>query len=179
MVEQKGEGAGLDNLFPDGYSDKFRSTSPFGFIAKAPKGVTAFYNNLFGSGYESIILAYLHSFRPEPSLPGEAILYSTTEDGSTIKVKITLKNDGSIQIDAPTNVVINAQNATVTATAKMLIDSPDIELGASSVEKILNGETFQTFFNQHTHIGNLGYPTGAPNVLSDPSHLSETVKAKK
>jgi len=162
-VTQKGTQATLDNLYPnDGSNDNFRLTSPFGFISKLPVGVTAFYQNLFGSGHESIILGLLHALRPEPSSPGETVLYSTAPDGSTVKVKIVLSNDGTLTISAPTKVVVN---------------SPDVELGEGTLEKILNGEKFQTRFNQHKHLGNLGVPTGIPIEPSDASDLSNTVKA--
>ena len=162
-VSQKGTQATLDNLYPnDGSNDNFRLTSPFGFISKLPVGVTAFYQNLFGSGHESIVLGFLHSLRPEPSSPGESVLYSTTSDGITIKVKIVLASDGSL---------------TITAPAKVIVNSPDVEIGDGALEKILNGEKFQTRFNQHKHLGNLGVPTGVPIDPSDAGDLSNTVKA--
>ncbi len=59
--------------------------------------------------------------------------------------------------------------------------NPDgtIELGKESLESIVNGETFQTLFNAHTHTGNLLVPTGPPIVPMDNSHLSSKVKAQK
>jgi phage gp45-like len=181
MVSQVGDQGTMDNLFPDGGSnDSFRVTSPFGFISKMPKGVTGFYQNLFGSGYESILLAFLHKARPEPSNPGEAIIYSTDESGKTIKVKITLQNDGKLLIECPSDINIISQGAvTIQAASKTTVNCDDIELGVGALEKVLNGETFQTFFNEHQHLGNLGVATGAPIMPSIPAHLSNVVKAKK
>ena len=53
-----------------------------------------------------------------------------------------------------------------------------IELGKGVLEKIINGETFLTFFNAHTHTGNLIVPTGPPIVpMVGATHLSQKVKA--
>lgn len=59
------------------------------------------------------------------------------------------------------------------------IDCKTLELGVGTLEKILNGETFQAFFNAHTHTGNLGALTTTPTVPSGVSHLSSVVKASK
>ena len=63
----------------------------------------------------------------------------------------------------------NAGNLIIKATA--------IEFGEGSVEKLLKGETFQTFFNSHTHIGNTGVATSPPMTPSDTSHLTTITKA--
>lgn len=86
---------------------------------------------------------------------GQVALYD--EEGS----KVLLKNDGEIEIVAATKVVVS---------------SASVEIGDGSLEAVLKGETFQTFFNSHTHTGNLGAPTGPPNSPSIPSHLSTVVK---
>lgn len=180
IVKNENENASMDNLYPDGFSDKFKVAQPFGFVSSVPKGVSGFYNSLFGSGHESIILGFLHKLRPTPSAPGESILYSTTPDGKTIKVKITLKNDGSLVIDAPTTVTVNAQTATINASTKTDINSPLVELGDGAIEKVLNGETFLNLFKNHRHSGNLGFPTSAPiDVIVDANQLSQKVKAAK
>jgi len=88
-------------------------------------------------------------FRLKGLAKGEVALY--TDEGD----KIHFKRDGLIQIF-----------------------SSNIELGKGSLEKILDGETFQAFFNTHAHLGNLGVPTGPPTVLSPASHLSSVVKAE-
>jgi len=204
VVSQDELNTKLDNLYPEGTADNFRNLSPFGFISRVPKAIPAFWNSLFGSGYENIILGYLHKNRPTPVGVGEVILYSTTEDGTTVKATLVLKNDGSIEITSPTtlkincvgnseittqakalitassNVEINSQaEVKITAATKIEMNSDDIEVGVGTVEKILNGETFQQFFNNHQHMGNIGYPTSTPLVPSSSIHLSQTVKAKK
>jgi phage gp45-like len=219
-VTQKGEKATLDHLFPEGSDDDFRLTSPFGFISKIPKGIIVFYDALFGSSYENITQGHIHAERPEPIGVGETVLYSTDDTGKTIKVKISLMNDGTLNIESNKDININCTNklnitsasdvtascsgnlvvhsqgdSTISCNAKTTISSTgeiditsankvvvkcdDVELGEGGVEKILNGETFQTFFNSHTHLGNIGFPTSAPIAPSNPSHLSNVVKAKK
>jgi hypothetical protein len=178
-VTQKDDStATLDNLFPDGGSDdNFRMTSPFGSIAWVPKGVSVFYQQLFGSGFENIILSFLHKKRPAPSAPGEHILYSTDANGETIKVKITLKNDGQLLIECPGNITVTTQGeAHVTAGAKATIVADEVDIGEGSLKKALLGETFQEYFNTHQHTGNLGAPTGPPISPSLPTHLSTILK---
>ena len=59
------------------------------------------------------------------------------------------------------------------------IDCNTLELGRGTLEKILNGETFQTFFNTHVHRGNLGVETGPPTIISGAAELSTVVKGAK
>jgi len=58
-----------------------------------------------------------------------------------------------------------------------VLPNGQIELGKGVLEKIVNGEAFQTLFNAHTHIGNLGVPTAAPAIPMAAAHLSSKVKA--
>jgi phage baseplate assembly protein V len=93
---------------------------------------------------------------------GEVAIY--TDEGD----KIHIKRGGELLIEAATKTVVK---------------SPLVELGDGVLEKILNGETFQTFFNAHTHpfTGNLGITavTATPSVPSTPIHLSNIVKGAK
>jgi phage baseplate assembly protein V len=63
------------------------------------------------------------------------------------------------------------------ANGEIVIEGDNIKFGEAATEKILKGETFQAFFNAHTHTGNLGAPTGPPNVLSNAAQLSSKVKS--
>ncbi len=89
---------------------------------------------------------------------GEVAVY--TDEGD----KIHFKRGGIVEILAATKLDINA---------------PLVELGTGTLEKILNGQTFQAFFNTHKHIGNAGVETGPPTVLSGASELSNVVKGAK
>ncbi len=164
VSSQTGTKAGLTDLYPEGYSDQFRLTSPFGFISGLPVGITAFYNALFGSGFESIILGQVHEARPQPTGPGETTLYSTDSSGASIQVKIVLGTDGTLTITSPTKVVVN---------------SPQIMLGIGG-EKTVNGETFMADYLAHTHQGNMGVPTSPPvGAQGLGSYLSQKVTAEK
>lgn len=164
-VSQAQDVGTLDNLFPDGgQSDQFKITSPFGFISGIPKGVAGYYQGLFGTSYENIILGFIHKVRPEPSGPGEAILYSTDPAGASIQIKLTLGSDGTLTISAP--VALN-------------IISPKVSIGVAG-EKTVNGETFMTDYLTHTHTGNLGAPTGPPlSPQAESAYLSQKVTAEK
>ena len=171
--------AGLDNLIRSGYAPKFRIASAFGMIAKLPASITAFYNSLEASGHENILIAQFHHDRPTVNNIGEVVFYSSDSSGGQIKTTITLTNDGKLVINCPSELQIICTNANINASTKAVVSSPLVEIGSGALEKILNGETFQTLFNTHTHSGNLGYPTSPPNTLSTAAELSQKVKAAK
>lgn len=155
--------ASLNGLPPDnGFSDKFRMTSPFGLMSGVTQGVTSFYQNLLGSGFESIILGFVHLARPSVT-PGQTILYATDPSGSIIKATVSLNPDGTVTITAPATITVNAPTVNITS-------------GAGSLNKALLGEAFQTLYNEHTHLGNFGVPTGTPIDPSDATQLSNVLK---
>lgn len=75
--------------------------------------------------------------------------------------KIHLKVGGTIEIVAATKLDVN---------------TPLIELGNGTLEKILNGEAFQARFNNHAHFNGFGVPTSKPIVQSPAGDLSSVVK---
>jgi len=153
--------AACDNMVPDGgFSDKFRLTSPFGLVSGVTKGVAAFYQNLGGSGFESIILGLVHKARPSV-MPGQTILYATDASGATIKATVSLNPDGTITITAPGTVTVIA---------------PEVDIGEGSLKKALLGEVFQETFNNHVHTGNLGVSTSPPVTPSEAADLSTVLK---
>jgi hypothetical protein len=63
---------------------------------------------------------------------------------------------------------------TVKTTNKVVIDSPNIELGKDAVEAVIKGNQFMTLFNSHTHAS-----AGAtPLPLMTPDYLSQWSKTK-
>ncbi|MBW1784817.1 MAG: phage baseplate assembly protein [Deltaproteobacteria bacterium] len=100
----------------------------------------------------------LLAYRLKSLVEGEVALYTDEGDKSHIK------RGGNIEIVAAAKVVVNA---------------PQVDVGDSGLEAVLNGATFQAYFNTHTHVGNAGAPTSPPQVPSDPTHLSVKVKAAK
>lgn len=114
-------------------------------------------------------------------------IYYTPSVGLKITLQesnITINADKSITIEHADSksiielvgdkINITAQN-TVTVTAqKVIVDHTDtVELGAGATEKLVLGDAFQTLFNTHTHIGNIGAPTSPPTKPMTPvEHLS-------
>lgn len=92
---------------------------------------------------------------------GDAKVQLDTQDGGQLRIVIEM---GSDQIRMENN--------------KVIINSNNIELGEAAIESVIKGNTFQTFFNSHTHLGNLGGPTSPPVIPSDPTHLSNVSKTK-
>lgn len=164
MQSISGLKATISDVVPFGTSAQSQQAFPFGFVSAPFKGVGAYVLNLYGKALAPVILAHLDKLRPIPSAPGEVIVYCTAADGSSIPIKLALGNDGTLVITANTKV-------------QVLCD--DVEIGTGTLEKLLDGETFQSFFNAHVHLGNAGVPTGPPTVASGSPHLSTQVKASK
>lgn len=92
---------------------------------------------------------------------GDAKIQLDTQDGGQLRIVIEM---GSDQIRMENNEVI--------------VNSNNIKLGENAVEAVIKGNTFQTYFNSHVHIGNLGAPTSTPVVPSTPDHLSLISKTR-
>ena len=92
---------------------------------------------------------------------GDAKIQLDTQDGGQLRVVIQMGKD---QIRMENN--------------KVIVNSNNIELGENAVEAVIKGNTFQAYFNSHTHIGNLGAPTSPPVVPSTPNHLSTVSKTR-
>lgn len=92
---------------------------------------------------------------------GDAKIQFDTQDGGQLRVIIEMGED---QIRMENN--------------KVVINSNNIELGEAAAQALIKGNTFQAYFNSHTHIGNLGAPTSPPVVPSTPDHLSTVSKTR-
>ena len=50
----------------------------------------------------------------------------------------------------------------ITADSKVIIEAPKIELSEGANEPIMLGDSFNAIWKIHSHVGNLGAPTGPP-----------------
>jgi hypothetical protein len=91
----------------------------------------------------------------------------------------TVTAAGPVQIEAAGDVKVTSTGMATVQATKAVVDAKEIELGKDSLEKALNGETFQKLFNSHTHLGNLGAPTSPPTAPSTTAELSGTLKVSK
>ncbi len=129
----------------------------FGFTAVPIPGSEAIL--LFPSGdreHGLVVAIDDRNLRPTGLTAGQSCMYDAV--GS----KFTLTNDGKSKIEA---------------TIKHEILAAQVDIGSGSVkEKVLNGETFQTTYNAHTHsvFGVLSTPPSTPSL---PTDLSQAVKA--
>lgn len=131
----------------------------YGFTSSPKPGAEAVVIFQGGNREHGLIIAVDdRRFRLKALAEGEVAIY--TDEGD----KIHFKRGGVIQIVASSKVEVNADL---------------VELGNGTLEKILNGETFQTRFNDHKHIGNAGVSTGKPITPSPASDLSNVVKGAK
>jgi len=144
-------------LLADEVRDDMERLQEYGFTSRPLSGAEAVV--LFPNGSRELGLVIAiddRRYRLQPLEEGEVALY--TDEGD----KVHMKRGGTIEI---------------VAASMVKVDSPAIELGSGTLEKLVNGEAFQTLFNNHVHTGNLGAPTSPPMNPMTPSHLSQTVKA--
>ena len=111
-----------------------------GFASRAPEGSKLIITKINGSYLVSV--AEYDKILNSDLAEGETRIYAS--DGSQIVCEIYFKTDGSIDIEAPTNINITAP--IVNVTGDVIADS-----GATQIS-LLN----------HFHLGNLGYNTGTP-----------------
>lgn len=109
--------------------------------------------------------------------PDKSINLETASGNS----KLVLLDNGNMTIDQAEDITVNCRKAKISATNSIHLDcnaASSIKLGSNVTDAILLGTKFQTYFNTHTHTGNLGIPTSPPIVLSTPDHLSTIVKTQ-
>jgi hypothetical protein len=93
---------------------------------------------------------------------GDAVFNLNKEEGIS-----AILNDSVINID-------NNNVVTVEAPSKVIVNSPNIELGDNAVESVIKGDSFKKFFDTHTHPS-----AGAPPAIPMPSFiLSKNTKSR-
>jgi len=112
------------------------------------------------------------------SVPGPLKFFYTRKKGLVIslgdaKVQLDTQDGGQLRV-----VIEMGQDQIRMENNEVIINSSNIKLGENAVEALIKGNTFQTYFNSHTHIGNLGAPTSPPVVPSTPDHLSTISKTQ-
>ncbi|MFA7329773.1 MAG: phage baseplate assembly protein V [Candidatus Delongbacteria bacterium] len=76
-------------------------------------------------------------------------------------------------------VVIHAEGLVeVESDVKVHVKAPAVHLGTNAAEQVILGNTFQSLFNAHQHIGNKGRPTSTPIVPLSGAELSNTSRTE-
>lgn len=95
---------------------------------------------------------------------------------SSVTITGAKSGDLTINTTADANVTIGGNtNITTTGTANIIaqgtttLDGSTVLLGQGATESVIKGDIFKEIFNNHTHLGNLGIPTGVPLTPLDPS----------
>lgn len=150
-----------------------------------------------GDNYYNLYYYFIHSTSQEMldeiknSYEGAHVLmYDTEADPGTSKIMYTRGGgllfelgDSKVHLDKQNGgnlrvVIKMGEDEIRMENNKVIVNSSNIELGEGAAESIILGDTFQTYFNSHTHLGNLGAPTSPPVVPSTPIHLSTVSKTK-
>ena len=175
----------------DRESDWTRVAVPFGGAAGAghghqwipEKGDEVLIGFVGGDPKVAIVIASLYSKKQPPPTkqPDERIFKS--RKGHTIKISDV---DGSEKIEIATQsgqkVALDdvGKTVTVTASVKVVVDAPDIELaGDGASHALVLGDLLVSQFNAHVHnIPAFGIPTGPPVPPLTPAVLSVSTKVK-
>jgi hypothetical protein len=83
-------------------------------------------------------------------------------------LNITTTSDANITVGGNTNIQTTG-TANIIAQGLTTVDGSSINLGQNAFESVIKGTTFRNIYNNHTHIGDLGFPTSAPNEIMDPA----------
>lgn len=96
-------------------------------------------------------------------------IFITNPNGDSIELTnegfLTIKTNNNIDVETPTDVNVKCNNCTIDAATR-------INLGNTAAQALVQGTTFKTIFENHTHIGNLGAPTGTAIALGFTVPLS-------
>lgn len=96
-------------------------------------------------------------------------LFKIDKDGNWIE---TVIKDKTITIGGDETTTTTGDR-THTAANHTIDTVGDIKLGSNAAaEQLILGNIFQTLYNAHSHIGNLGIPTGSPITLMASTELA-------
>ena len=110
--------------------------------------------------------------------PGPLHMYYTYKDGvvfelDNAKIQLDTQNGGQLRV-----VVKMGDDEIRMENSKVIIESGNIELGsgARTLEKVILGDTFLSFFNQHTHATPAGpsSPPASPMTTAQLSFITKT-----
>jgi phage baseplate assembly protein V len=168
VLDSVKDSTGLQNLkiviMADEVLDKIERVQEYGFTSyplAGCEGVAVFTGGNRDNGV--VIATDDRRYRPSDLAEGDTCLYNA------YGTRVILKNaDGSVEVITDSELKVNAPLVNIL--------SDEINLGNGTLEKLIKGETFQTYFNTHTHTGNLGAPTSPPITPSDASHLTTITK---
>ncbi len=128
-----------------------------------------------GEGYNRVAVRVAPRDRSDREL-GDVELEIARDD----KGSVELRASDTIEVEvgpSSARVTITIENGqmTITATTKVVVNAPQVELGTEATEGVLKGLTAQGIFDTHTHATAFG-PTATPNASFSPA-VSTSVKA--
>ena len=107
---------------------KYFSIQPFGEDANVPEEVKALTSNSNNKD-NKFVIGYLNALKLDDLEPGEKVIFSTAEDGSEIKAKITFKNTGDVEVEASNDVnILVTGDANITADGNVLINATQLNV---------------------------------------------------
>ncbi|MDX5583643.1 MAG: hypothetical protein QNK20_01745 [Aureibaculum sp.] len=134
-----------------GISDqrKYFSISPFGISFNAPEDTRALTTDSRNAD-ENFVIGVLNSIKPDDLNKGESAIFSTSEDGSTLKSFVKLRNDGTMELNG------NADN---------LVGFNDLKIGFDKLTEDFNGLVSDYTSHIHTTTATVG-ASPTPGIIT-------------
>jgi hypothetical protein len=108
---------------------------------------------------------------------GTATLTTNADLDLNVTGDVNAMVTGDANIQCNDLSVTSQGTSTITATGNATIDGKMVNLGAQAAEAVIKGDTFQAYFNTHTHPTVLG-PSGPPIVPMPITTLSKKVQTE-
>jgi len=176
------------SLLADEVVDEVERFQNYGFTAVPFGDAEALMLSIGGEREHGVIIAIDdRRYRLSGLAGGEVAIYD--DQGQKIvlhrdKILIETEKDleaavgGIATVNITGDVNLSADGNVTVSTPKAHIDAAAVELGATATEAVIKGNTFQSLFNAHTHVGNLGYQTAPPTQQLTGSELSTVSKTE-
>lgn len=126
----------------------------------------------FSGEYNGVALAVNNDGSCSLTFKGATDSQGNPTNPSQGNTTLQIQNDGSFQF-SHSSITIQAErsgtlNITTTGPTNIIaqgtatIDGSTINLGQGAAQAVIRGNDFAKIFNDHTHLGNLGYSTSPP-----------------
>jgi len=112
---------------------KYFSIQPFGEDANVPEEIKALTSDSNNKD-NKFVIGYLNALKLDDLEPGEKVIFSTADDGSEIKAKITFKNTGDIEVEATNDINITVTgDANISADGDVLINATQLNVNSGNL----------------------------------------------
>lgn len=91
---------------------------------------------------------------------------------------LTITTKGDCNIQSQGSMVVNCQDATITASGTATVDGQAVHLGANVTDSVIKGDLFKKYLDQQFTVMTTMGPSGLSITPVPPSNLSDKVKTE-